>query len=118
MLIEILIVIAIITMVTGGIAFAVIKQKEKADAKTALTEAMTIRAAVNTRTALEAKEDCPSVRQLIDEELLDRSARTKDPWGKPYRVQCADRHVVVVSNGRDRMAETEDDIRAPPKEPD
>ena len=116
MLVEILIVVAIIALITGGVAVAVIKHFMDAKIKTANSEAAVIRSVVGTWLMLDNGEGCPTVRDLVDSQALDRSARTKDPWGKPYTVRCTEQGVVVISNGRDGMLDTDDDIRAPPKE--
>jgi len=114
MLIEILIAVAIVALVSGGIAVAVIAQGDRAKEKAALSEAVIIRDAANARITLESADGCPTVQELIREQLLERSVRTQDPWGKSYKIECSDRRVLVISSGRDRTPDTPDDIRIPP----
>jgi hypothetical protein len=42
------------------------------------------------------------------------SAGSLDPWGEPYRWEVAGRIGHVVSSGRDRIPDTEHDIRSDP----
>jgi hypothetical protein len=35
-------------------------------------------------------------------------------WETPWRIECSDHKVSVSSNGRDKVAGTNDDIRVPP----
>lgn len=113
MLMEILIVVAVIALISGGVAVAVVSQLDKARQKTALSEASVIRSAANTALALEGATECPTVAELVELEILDRTARTKDPWGQPYVISCED-GVRVSSAGGDGKLGTEDDIHAPP----
>lgn len=53
---------------------------------------------------------CPSLKELIDGKKLDPNGMN-DPWGNPYRIVCADDEVHAVSNGRDGIENTPDDIR-------
>jgi cysteinyl-tRNA synthetase len=51
---------------------------------------------------------------LVSEELLDKDNAAKDPWGQPWHIECSARDVTVLSDGKDRIAGTGDDIRVPP----
>lgn len=53
---------------------------------------------------------CPSVRDLVDGKKLDPKSKD-DPWGNPYRIVCDESDVHAVSNGRDGVDNTADDIR-------
>jgi type II secretory pathway pseudopilin PulG len=114
MLVEVLIVVAIIALVSGGIALAVIKMKGPTEDKTATNEARIIRQAVRLWQPQQSSGECPTVDRLINDELLERGTRTVDPWGQPYTVECIDEDATVVSAGRDRQLGTKDDIRVPP----
>jgi general secretion pathway protein G len=114
-LIEVLIVVAIMSMVAGGVAVAVIRQGEAAKRKTALTDARTLRGAVK-MWWLDGATSCPSVAQLIQTGTLDEDNGTVDPWGTPWRILCDGTSVSVSSDGPDRERDTEDDIRVPPIE--
>ncbi|MBK8995537.1 MAG: type II secretion system protein GspG [Myxococcales bacterium] len=113
-LLEILIAVAIVAMVSAGIAVAVAKHHSTAQHKTAASEAQVIRSAAQLF-RLDSPGECPSVGALIQAEMLDRALRTRDPWGTEYRISCNDRHVTVRSAGPDKKAGTEDDIEVPPE---
>jgi general secretion pathway protein G len=111
-LVEVLVVITLIALVSGGVALAVFKHAEKARIRTAETEATIIRQAVRTWRELEGNPGCPTVQQLLAAELLEATARGVDPCGRTYGVRCTDEGVTVSSSGPDRRDGTEDDIRA------
>jgi len=112
MLVEILVVIALIALVSGGVALAVFKYAEDAKRKTAETETRIIRQAVRNWRELEGRSDCPSVDDLMAAEVLE-GARGVDPWGRPYRVRCEENRVSVGSMGPDGHEGTKDDVPAP-----
>lgn len=113
-LLEILIAVAIVAMVSAGIAVAVASHHRTAQRKTAQSEAQVIRGAAQLF-RLDSPGECPSVGALIQAEMLDEGLRTKDPWGSEYRVSCGDRQVTVRSAGPDQKSGTEDDIEVPPE---
>lgn len=110
-LVEVLIVVAIMAMLAGGIAFALLPQFQKASIKTARDNAIKLRQAVALwRT--DSPGDCPTVSQLKKDKLLDQVGG-EDPWGRPYRITCPDGEVVVASDGPDQKRGTQDDIVVP-----
>jgi len=115
-LLEVLITVAIIALVSGAIAIAVVKQSDKAKLTSAGTEARTIRTAAQLFRSQSESDSCPSVEDLVAAGELDRSARRKDPWGGGYRVRCTPREVIVASAGPDKKDGTPDDIRVPSEE--
>jgi hypothetical protein len=54
---------------------------------------------------------CPTVSQLVEDEMLSATTRTDDPWGSRYRISCEGQETQVFSAGVDRRARTADDIR-------
>lgn len=52
---------------------------------------------------------CPDIELLVERRLL-AGARTHDPWGTRFRIECADEGVRVWSNGKDRIAGTAGDV--------
>ena len=110
-LVEVLIVVAIMAMLAGGIAFALLPQFQKASVKTAKENAIKLRQAVSLwRT--DSPGECPSVSQLKKDKLLDQVGGD-DPWGKSYNIKCEDGEVYVSSSGPDQKRGTEDDIVVP-----
>jgi hypothetical protein len=51
---------------------------------------------------------CPRALVELDEHINDKD--TRDPWGRPYRMICVERGVVVYSGGPDGYVGTDDDI--------
>lgn len=113
-LIEVLIVVAIITLISAGIAAAVFPYLERSRTKAAATNARHLRAVVKMWWTDHDPSTCPSVAQLVDDDALDRDSPPADPWGRPWRVECDGHDVTVSSDGGDRTAGTVDDIRIPP----
>lgn len=113
-LVEVLIVVAIIAMIAGGVAVFAIPQFKKAQINSANTGARVIRGAVQTFQGTENDTSCPTVSQLVEKKYLDPGQSTVDPWGQPYGINCNDDEVVVTSNGPDKKKGSGDDIRVPP----
>ena len=112
-LFEVLIVIAILSLLSSGVAVAVMHYLEKARVDAAKLETKQILTAVNVWRADQPGE-CPTVTELLANGALQRMERSGDPWGHPYQVDCSDGTVTVASPGKDQEWATEDDIRAPP----
>ena len=68
-----------------------------------------IRGAVDLWQADGDEKVCPTLDVLVAARKLEAN-KTDDPWGTPYRIECADEDVRVWSNGKDRIAGTADDI--------
>jgi hypothetical protein len=60
---------------------------------------------------------CPSFDGLVDERAFDPK-HDKDPWGHAYRIVCDEDDIHVVSDGRDGVESTADDIRDDASEAD
>jgi general secretion pathway protein G len=114
MLVEILIVVAITSLVAAGVGIAAVEAFFKAKVKTATTSARTIRAAAKTWWTDHDPALCPSVGDLVKDGVVDEDASPDDPWGTPFRVECDGDRVSVASDGPDRKKGTPDDIRVPP----
>jgi general secretion pathway protein G len=113
-LVEVLIVVAIIALISGGVGIAALKYWDGAQRRSAETNARTIRGAVKSWWLDHDRASCPGVGDLIASGTLDRDSARVDPWGEPWEVACVDDEVTVASAGRDRRLGTEDDIRIPP----
>ncbi len=112
-LIEVLIVVAIMTLISTGVAIAVLQQWERARRETAFQNANAIRQGIILWKGTHVDQDCPSYEQLFNDGVLDENSAEKDPWGTPYKIVCTESSVRVVSSGKDRREGTEDDIVAP-----
>lgn len=113
-LIEVLVVLAILSLIAGAVGVAAYRSFQQAQVKTAITNARTIRGAVKSYWVMSERGGCPTVAQLIGERVLDEDSPRKDPWGSNYRIECSEDQVSVSSDGPDRRAGTEDDVRVPP----
>ncbi len=111
-LVEILIVLAIIAMIAGGVAVVAVPKLEQARVDTTRT---------NLRVLLPAAEmyrsnfqgECPTVQLLQQKKEISSTSETKDPWGKPYKIICEEDDTRVVSFGKDGKENTPDDIVMP-----
>ncbi len=112
-LVEVLIVVAIIAMVAGGVAVFALPRFRESQITTAKTGARVIRTAIQNWQAATNETTCPTVSQLIQEKHLDPGQNNTDPWGQPYILQCTDDEVFVMSNGPDKKKGSKDDIRIP-----
>jgi general secretion pathway protein G len=113
MLFEVLIVVAIIAMIAAGVSVAAIQYWDKARVKEAKTRATTIRSAIRTYWMDHDASECPGVERLIAASVLDEGSPTTDPWGNGWKIECEDTRVSVLSSGRDKKPNTDDDIRVP-----
>jgi general secretion pathway protein G len=109
-LLEVIVVIAIMAMIAGGVGFAVFKKFGDAKVGTAETGAKNIRKVVMGYLALKGTKDCPSMATLVTENEVDGD--TKDPWGNPYTIECTEDDVIVSSSGPDGQDNSGDEIVA------
>lgn len=110
-LVEVLIVVAIMAMIAGGVAFALLPQAQKASIKTARQNAMELKKMVELWVN-DTPGECPTVGQLKKDKLLAKESG-KDPWGKSYKIRCEGAEIYVSSYGPDKKAGSEDDIVVP-----
>jgi type II secretory pathway pseudopilin PulG len=113
MLIEVLVTIAIMTIIAAIATFAVVRIKNEQDKKVARLSASTLRRTVSAWRLDHRGEPCPSFAQLRAEKFVDRQSSPRDPWGTNYVIECADDDVTIKSRGPDRAPDTPDDIVVP-----
>jgi general secretion pathway protein G len=111
-LVEVLIVVAIMAMLAGGVAFAILPKMQETRIKTARQGATELRKMAELWRA-ETGEPCPTVSQLKKDKYLDKAAGSEDPWGTTYEIKCDGDDVVVRSPGPDKQEGTKDDIQVP-----
>lgn len=109
-LVEVLIVVAIMALIAGGVGFMILPKYREAQVKTAMTNARKIRAVATQYIALKGGGDCVTVEDLIAEKELDAEAGSADPWGGSYTIGCSGDDISVSSPGPDQKDGTEDDI--------
>ena len=113
MLFEVLIVIAIIAMIATGVAIAALSHYEKARIKNSLTNARAIRGGVKLWWLEHSAAECPDLKRLVQDGVLERGTPLEDSWSSAWRITCEGQEVLVASNGPDRAPHTPDDIRDP-----
>ena len=112
-LFEVMIVVAILAMVAGGVAVFALPKFKESQIKSAETGARVIRQAVQHWQVSNSESTCPSMDQLMKEKHLDPGQNTNDPWGQAYAMSCSDDEVTVASSGPDKKKGTKDDISVP-----
>ena len=114
-LVEVLIVVAIMALIAGGVSFMILPKYRQAQIDTAHTTARTIRqAATMWRSLKGGAGECPTVSVLIEEKEIDPSSTTEDPWGQPFTISCTEDDVTVSSPGPDGKQGTKDDVSVGP----
>jgi general secretion pathway protein G len=112
-LIEVLIVVAILSLISAGVSVAVLPKFKETQIKTATTNALEIRNAANRWRAARGGSDCPTVSQLVQDKEIDSASKTDDPWSSPYKIACSEDETVVSSPGPDKKEGSKDDIVVP-----
>ena len=114
-LLEIMVVLAIIALLAGGVGAAVFKQFKKAQISTARLRVKAARDAVS-QFMIDNSSTCPrGVEDLVNQKYLDRS-NAKDPWGKDLVFHCPGTNepdgADISSSGPDKQDGTQDDINS------
>ncbi|HWL85363.1 MAG TPA: prepilin-type N-terminal cleavage/methylation domain-containing protein [Polyangiaceae bacterium] len=111
-LIEILIVLAIIGLIAGGIAMTAIPKFKQAQIQTTHQSAQQLRQAAEMWRTTNASE-CPTVERLKQEKQLEATSKLTDAWDSQFKIICDDDDTTVMSPGPDKKEGTPDDIRVP-----
>ena len=114
-LVEVLIVVAIMSLIATTVVVAVIPKFQGAQNDTALNSAREIRNAVVRWRATRGGDECPTVTQLRSDKEIDTASKIDDPWGSQFKITCAEDEITVTSPGRDKKEGTADDLSVPPK---
>ena len=113
-LFELIVTIAIIAMISGAVTVAILKVKQHADISLTTTNAETILNGVKTWWLEHDSGSCPNVQTLISDGALEKGKSLKgDAWQQPWRIECKDGDVSIISKGPDKLPDTDDDIRVP-----
>jgi general secretion pathway protein G len=113
-LLEIMIVLAIIAMIAGGVGVALFSKFKKAQISTAKMRVKAAREAV-TQFMIETPS-CPhSIDELVAGKYLDKG-NAKDPWGSNLTLKCPGTQDTegadITSPGPDKQDGTTDDIQS------
>jgi len=112
-LIEVLIVVAILSMISAGVVVAVLPKMKEAAVKTTDQNAREIRKAASQWRGMKGGSDCPTLSQLVQDKEIDSASKTEDAWNSPYKITCTEDEVIVSSPGPDKKDGTADDIVVP-----
>lgn len=113
-LIEIMVVLAIIGLIMGGVGVGAFNYYRKSQVKTARIAANKIAQAVQ-QYMIDNNNSCPrALEEVVAQKFLQKKDR--DPWGRDYIMRCPGQvntdGVDVVSTGPDGQEGTPDDIKA------
>ncbi len=112
-LIEILIVLAIVGLIAGGVAVYAIPKFQQAQKDSTKTSALALHQ-VTEAWRLQHTSECPTAERLKAEKEISASSKITDAWETPFKIECTeDGEVVVSSAGPDKKEGTADDIRVP-----
>jgi len=109
-LIEIMVVVAIISLILGGVGVMAFNRFKDAQVDTAKNQCVTIAGAV-LQYKVNKRGKCPKTLQELKASGFINQVG-KDPWDKPYELKCPGEkgEVDVLSGGPDGELGTEDDI--------
>lgn len=112
-LIEILIVLAIVGLIAGGVAVVAVPRFQESQKNQAKIDARTIHPVAEKYRVDHPSDSCPTVELLRDKKELSAASKLTDPWDTPYKINCTEEDVIVLSAGPDKKEGTPDDIRIP-----
>jgi general secretion pathway protein G len=114
-LIEILIVLAIVGMIAGGVAVYAVPKFKESQVKSAKISAQDLQSLADGWRA-DNGNDCPTPQRLKTEKQMSAGSSLNDPWGAPWKITCDGENTTVISFGPDKKEGTPDDIHFPPDE--
>ena len=114
-LLEIMVVLAIIALLAGGVGAAVFKNFRRAQVSSARLRVKAVRDATS-QYMIDNSSNCPrGIDDLVSQKYLDRS-NAKDPWGKDFVFHCPGTQDTdsadISSAGPDKQEGTPDDIKS------
>jgi len=114
-LLEIMVVLAIIALLAGGVGAAVFKNFRRAQVSSARLRVKAVRDATS-QYMIDNSSNCPrGIDDLVAQKYLDRS-NAKDPWGKDFVFHCPGTQDTdsadISSAGPDKQEGTPDDVKS------
>jgi general secretion pathway protein G len=109
-LLEILVVIALISLLTTGVAVGALTMLENAEKKQAKTDTASLASVAEAFVIAHDDQSCPTPEHLSRDGLLSHRSKIEDPWGTPYQIQCEPSYAVARSAGPDGAFHTGDDV--------
>ncbi len=113
-LVEVMIVVAIMALISAGVAFGVLPKMKEAQTKTSRDNARSMRQIASQYYA-EHTDQCPTPELLVKERQLDSASKISDAWGNNFEIICdsAADEIIVTSAGPNKKKGDTDDIRIP-----
>jgi general secretion pathway protein G len=87
-LIEVMIVVVIIGLISGGVAVAVLPRLKEASIKTTQTSARELRRAAEQWRGMHASDLCPTIEVLRSDKAIDSASKMTDAWDNPFHIIC------------------------------
>ena len=112
-LVEVLIVVAIMSMIAAGVVVAVIPKFKDAQEKTAIQNARELRNAATRWRATRGGDQSPPCPNWCPIRRSIPLRRPMIPGDRCTRFSCADDEIIVTSPGADKKEGTGDDISVP-----
>jgi general secretion pathway protein G len=110
-LVEVLIVVAIMAVISGGVTLVAFPLYKESRIKIGVQGCQVVRQAAELYQNLEGSADqCPGIQDLVTSKKLD-GKKIDDPWGTQYKVDCSGGEIHGVSAGNDKKFGTQDDLR-------
>ena len=114
-LLEVLIVLALISLIAGAIGVTVFNNYKRGQVRAAKLIVKEVGGAVQ-QYMIDNNQDCPpGLEELVNQKYLKKNS-LKDPWGKPFTVKCPGEldsdGIDISSPGPDKQEGTEDDIQS------
>lgn len=110
-LVEVLIVVAIMAVISGGVTLVAFPLYKESRIKIGVQGCQVVRQAAELYQNLEGSADqCPTIQDLVSSKKLD-GKKTEDPWGTTYKVDCSEGEIHAISAGNDKKFGTQDDLR-------
>lgn len=114
-LIEIMVVVAIISLILGGVGLLAFNRYRDAQIQNTKNQTTTLQQAIE-QYRVAKRGQCPKTLEAMRAAGFV-SRVPKDAWGRPFRITCPSEHGVdVVSAGPDGEFDTADDLSNAPEE--
>ena len=110
-LVEIMIVVIIMALIATAVSIAVLPQLERTRVNSTRSDAQSVQSAAVLYLSQEPGAGCPTVAELVEAGVLDRTRRVTDAWDREFTIECEGTDIYVISSGSDGQMGTEDDIR-------
>lgn len=109
-LVEVLIVVAIMAVISGGVTLVAFPLYKESRIKIGVQGCQVVRQAAELYQNLEGSADqCPTMQELVTSKKLD-GKKIDDPWGAQYKVDCSKGEIHGISSGNDKKFGTPDDL--------